>query len=74
MVTDPLPQGKGGEQMVAEGLRHRRPDATPAACENRREGAGYFAADIDSTWIVMVLASSVPVTRTFCPANLSGVF
>ena len=44
------------------------------ANENRREGAGYFAADIDSTWIVLVLASTVPVTRTFCPANLSGVF
>ena len=44
------------------------------ANKNRREGAGYFAADIDSTWIVVVLASTVPVTRTFCPANLSGVF
>ena len=35
--------------------------------------AAHFAALIDSTWIVLVLASSVPVTLTFCAANCSGV-
>ena len=34
----------------------------------------YFAAAIDSTWIVLVFASSVPVTVTFLAANFSGVF
>jgi hypothetical protein len=33
----------------------------------------YFAAAIESTWIVFVFASSVPVTVTFLAANLSGV-
>ena len=32
----------------------------------------YLAAGIDSTWIVLVLASSAPTTVTFCPANFSG--
>jgi hypothetical protein len=32
----------------------------------------YLAAVIDSTWIVLVLASSAPTTVTFCPANFSG--
>ena len=35
--------------------------------------AAYLAVRIDSTWIVLVLASSVPVTLTLCPANCSGV-
>lgn len=34
----------------------------------------YFAAAIESTWIVLVFASSVPVTVTFLAANFSGVF
>jgi len=34
----------------------------------------YFAAAIESTWIVFVFASSVPVTVTFLAANFSGVF
>ena len=34
----------------------------------------YFAATIESTWIVFVFASSVPVTVTFLAANFSGVF
>jgi len=29
---------------------------------------------ISATWIVLVLASSVPVTLTFSPANSSGFF
>ena len=33
----------------------------------------YFAAVIDSTLIVLVGASSVPVTWTFCAANFDGV-
>jgi hypothetical protein len=43
--------------------------------ESSREAVAeiYFAARIDSTWIVLVLASSVPVTLTFCAANCSGV-
>jgi hypothetical protein len=35
--------------------------------------AAHFATVIESTWIVLVLVSSVPVTFTFCPANFSGV-
>jgi hypothetical protein len=35
--------------------------------------AAHFAAVIESTWIVLVLVSSVPMTFTFCPANFSGV-
>ena len=35
--------------------------------------AAHFAAVIESTWIVLVLVSSVPMTLTFCPANFSGV-
>ena len=34
----------------------------------------YFAAAIDSTVIVLVFSSSVPVTVTFLAANFSGVF
>src|SRR5205823_295534 len=34
----------------------------------------YFAAAIDSTVIVFVFSSSVPVTVTFLAANFSGVF
>jgi hypothetical protein len=33
----------------------------------------YFVAVIESTLIVLVLASSMPVTLTFCPANFDGV-
>jgi len=42
----------------------------------RRSGAAvraYFAAAIDSTLMVLLLASSVPATVTFLPANFSGV-
>ena len=35
--------------------------------------AAHFAAVIESTWIVLVLLSSVPMTLTFCAANFSGV-
>jgi len=35
--------------------------------------AAYSAAVIESTWIVLVLASSVPTTLTFRPANFFGV-
>jgi hypothetical protein len=35
--------------------------------------AAYFAAVIESTWIVLVLVSSVPTTLTFRAANCSGV-
>ena len=41
-----------------------RPDARYAA---------YLAAVIESIWMVLVLASSVPVTLTFCAANFSGI-
>lgn len=34
--------------------------------------AAHLAAAIESTWIVLVLASSVPTTVTLCPANFSG--
>ena len=34
----------------------------------------YFAATIESTCIVLLFASSVPVTVTFLAANFSGVF
>ena len=36
--------------------------------------APHFAAAIESTCIVLVFASSVPVTFTFLAANFSGVF
>ena len=36
-------------------------------------GLAYLAASILSTLIVLVLASSVPVTVTFFAANLAGV-
>ncbi len=42
------------------------------ALEQRIGRKGYFAAVIESTLIVMVLASSVPVTVTFLPASFSG--
>jgi hypothetical protein len=32
----------------------------------------YLAAAIESTRIVLVVASSVPTTVTLCPANFSG--
>ena len=38
------------------------------------KSATHFAAVIESTWIVLVLSSSVPMTLTFCAANFSGVF
>jgi hypothetical protein len=34
----------------------------------------YWAAFIESTLMVLLLASSVPITMTFLPANCSGVF
>lgn len=34
----------------------------------------YLAAAIESTLIIFALASRVPMTRTFSPANFSGVF
>ena len=37
------------------------------------ERRAYFVAVIESTLIVLVLASSMPVTRTFCAANFEGV-
>jgi hypothetical protein len=37
------------------------------------EHADYFDSVIESTWITLVLASSVPITLTFLPANFSGV-
>jgi hypothetical protein len=37
------------------------------------DGASYFVAVIESTRIALVLASSVPLTVTFCAANVSGV-
>src|SRR5437879_4268914 len=36
--------------------------------------ASYFAAMIESTWIVFVAASSVPFTVTFLAANFSALF
>ena len=35
--------------------------------------AAYFAAAMESTWMVMVLAFSSPTTFTFFPMKLSGV-
>ena len=35
--------------------------------------AAHFSAVIESTWIVLVLVSSVPITFTFSPTNFSGV-
>jgi hypothetical protein len=49
----------------------------PAHCTFLRTApakyAAHFAKVIESTWIVLVLVSSVPKTFTFCPANFSGV-
>jgi hypothetical protein len=52
---------------VLAGERVGEPRAASAEC------AAHFTALIDSTWIVLVLVSSVPVTLTFCAANCSGV-
>ena len=45
-----------------------RAPSAPAKC------VAHFAAVIESTWIVLVLASSVPATITFFATNFSGVF
>lgn len=49
-----------------------RPRAEPR--QSGSGGAPYFAAVIEATCIVLVFASSVPVTVTFLAANFSGVF
>ena len=36
--------------------------------------ATHFSTVIESTCIVLVLASKVPITLTFLPINFSGVF
>src|SRR5206468_12742616 len=56
--------GKTAEQ--AQNQTHKSTTGKAAA-------PAHFAAVIESTWIVLVLASSVPVTVTFFPANFSGV-
>ena len=43
------------------------------ALEQQIGREAYFAGAIESTLIVMVLASRAPVTLTFLPANFSGV-
>ena len=47
--------------------------AARGTLEQRIGREAYFAAAIESTLIVMVLASRVPVTVTFLPASFSGV-
>ena len=60
--------GAGGAVELGGGLLGfgaYRPLSTPCP---------HFAAAIESTWMVFVFASSVPVTVTFLAANFSGVF
>ncbi len=73
-----LLQRSGGNQaardrktpQVVEGHASRSPSRRRAL----RRDKGYWARVIDATWILLVLASSVPVTLTFFAANFSGVF
>ncbi len=62
--------GREGEPeqggLLGQRLRQQRVTRTASAPRQR-------AATIESTLIVLVLASSVPVTLTRCPANFSGV-
>ena len=53
--------------------RNRRTKDARDRMRHAARYAAHFAAVIESTWIVLVLASSVPMTLTFCPANFSGV-
>ena len=60
------------------GARQRRPsNADQLGMAGGPSGpatnAVYFAEEMESTWIVLVLVSSVPTIFTFCPANFSGV-
>src|SRR5258707_389259 len=60
----------------SHGVRRRRPPVLKGSAHSSRlesQGQAHFAAVIDSTRIVLVPASSVPITLTFCAANLSGV-
>ena len=59
-----------GTVEVDDGEGHLRAAGVNVAAET---DAGHFAALIESTLIVLVLTSSVPLTFTLCPANFSGV-
>jgi len=76
--------GAGGAVELGGGLvgfRHKPiMPSRAAACnfafqmQNCKRPTYFAAATIESTCIVLVFASSVPVTVTFLPANFSGVF
>ena len=76
--------GAGGAVELGGGLvgfRHKPiMPIWAAACnsafqmQNCKCTAYFSAATIESTWIVLLFASSVPVTVTFLAANFSGVF
>ena len=54
---------------IREAIRKAREDALSAPSL-----AGYDAALIAVTWMVLVALSKVPVTSTCCPANVAGFF
>jgi hypothetical protein len=54
---------------IREAIRKAREDALSAPSP-----AGYDAALIAVTWIVLVALSKVPVTSTCCPAKVAGFF
>ena len=75
------------ERALQRGRREQaaRDGAAPQVVEGHASGASAVASRRFGgtellrrghrlTWIALVLASNVPVTRTFCPANFSGVF
>ena len=76
LMQEPVVHWKG--RHITQGLAASRDCPSERAGSPRAERpalAGlYFAAVIESTLIVLVLASSIPVTVTFFAANFSGVF
>lgn len=62
--------GTGGAVKLDGAVRHTAIIYRPAPVTV----AAYFAAAIFSTWMVLVLASSVPLTTTLFAANGSAAF
>lgn len=67
----PVMSQDGGEDPLAQRIVSSRSQLSANHWQCEKD---YLAAVMDSTWMVLLLASSVPTTRTFCPANFAGVF